>query len=645
MPRGAWIFVIFVLSLAMSVTAAASVRIGNFYYNAPNGIAFIKDDAAAFVIDPGGSYNAGVVAPDDSYHQVFLSHGDNYLIDFQWSRVGDAVVARLESQRPEKLIFKLDKNWPNFSTTYSTTPDGVTGLAKTASGDVSWKFQAKPAPDSSNATSVTLALAGPGKPAYFVAGLGELPSLERVEAMLAEARQNYEQHRPRAEGPSGDIVGAITNNLNNSRVYSNNNHLGAITVSRTFGVNHPNATPYFCWDSFFNGLMASLDNPESAKETVRGILSGQSADGLVPNFTHWGSDGGGTSTDRSQPPVGSMCIWKMHLRHPDLDFLREVYPKLALWHGWWIKARNPKNDGLLCWGTNLDRMDGPLGTLQGALWETGWDDTPHFRDVPGVKMVGHTMNVYAVDLNALWAMDAHYLALMADALGNKDDAEKFRQDEKEMNERINNKLWNEDLGIYCSRFWDNDDRTPGQFLTRVTPMNFYPLISGAASPEHAKRVLAIMTDPEQFWGEWIVPTVSHKDPVYFEQRYWHGTIWAPVNYLVFQGVKRYGSPQLQSEFAQQSVHLFMNNWLGTGQCGENFLSLNGRVGGNPNYTWGALMCLIGVESVVDINDDGTPRTGPGYNEPVTLENIPINGKSYRAVLGYGKPTVTIEKRL
>ena len=30
----------------------SSIRIGNFYYRAPNGIAFIWKDAAAFVIDP-----------------------------------------------------------------------------------------------------------------------------------------------------------------------------------------------------------------------------------------------------------------------------------------------------------------------------------------------------------------------------------------------------------------------------------------------------------------------------------------------------------------------------------------------------------------------------------------------------------------
>ena len=51
----------------------SATRIGNYYYKAPNGIAFIKDDAAAFVINPGGSHNAGTVAPDDSFHRVIFS--------------------------------------------------------------------------------------------------------------------------------------------------------------------------------------------------------------------------------------------------------------------------------------------------------------------------------------------------------------------------------------------------------------------------------------------------------------------------------------------------------------------------------------------------------------------------------------------
>jgi hypothetical protein len=615
---------------------ASSTRIGNFYYQAPNGIAFIQDDAAAFVINPGGSYNAGTVAPDDSFHKIIFSPATATpqlrRVEFQWSRTGDVIVGRLVSADPGEMSFSLGENWPGFSSQFSAEPSSVKGIATLPAGKtVTWRLKAQPELKSADVNEFTVVLGGPAKPTYLVAGFGDLPSFDGIDRLLAEAASAYEGRRPKAKGPSGDILGAIADNLNNSRIYSSDNKRVAISVSRTFGVRSPNACPYFCWDSFFSGLLASLDNPEMGRQTVRAILSYQSADGLVPNYAHWNE--GGISKDRSQPPVGSMCIWKMHQYWPDTDFLREMYPKLTLWHAWWLQARNAKNDGLLQWGSST-------GILQNAQYETGWDDTPQFEGVLGVKMVGHTMNAYAVDLCSLWAMDAYYLARIADAIGRPDDAQRFRQEESDMNRRINAKLWNEKLGIYCSRFWDKPDGTPGDFLTRLTPANFYPLICGAPDVDRAQKVLTIMTDPAQFWGEWILPTVSRQDPLFLGQTYWHGTIWGPVNYLIFQGVKRYASQDLEATFAQKSVHLFMNNWLADGYCCENFLSIDGGVGGNHNYSWGALMCLIGVESIVDI-DDGVPRVGPGYNEPVELMNFPIGGKHHRVSLHLGKAEVTI----
>ena len=150
--------------------------------------------------------------------------------------------------------------------------------------------------------------------------------------------------------------------------------------------------------------------------------------------------------DRSEPPVAALCIWKMHQRYPDdLDFLREVYPKMVAYHAWWPKYRDAKGDGLLEWGSSA-------GDFQSAQYETGWDDNLHYQSA---LMHGKTMNCYAVDLCSMWSIDAHYLALIADALGKGDDAARFRRDESDMNRRINEKLWNDKLGVYCSRFWDD----------------------------------------------------------------------------------------------------------------------------------------------------------------------------------------------
>ena len=178
----------------------------------------------------------------------------------------------------------------------------------------------------------------------------------------------------------------------------------------------------------------------------------------------------------------------MHQRWPDRAFLEEVYPKIVTWHEWWPKARDGRHDGLLEWGGD---------SFGNARLETGWDDTHQFN---GAKMVGKTMNAYAVDLNSRWAMDAEYLALIADEIGKKDDAAKFRDQLIKMNQRINATLWNENLGIYCSRLW-GDDGKPGDFLTHLTPMNFYPLICGAPDAARAERMLKTLSDPALFWGQ------------------------------------------------------------------------------------------------------------------------------------------------
>jgi len=71
----------------------------------------------------------------------------------------------------------------------------------------------------------------------------------------------------------------------------------------------------------------------------------------------------------------------MHQRWPDLDFLREVYPKLVRWHAWWFTARDGNHDGLLEWGSNGQ-------SAHEANYETGWDNSPAFE---GAKMVGNTL--------------------------------------------------------------------------------------------------------------------------------------------------------------------------------------------------------------------------------------------------------------
>ncbi len=679
----------------------SNVVIGNVFLTQPGGIAFVANDEAGILMQVGWSGTPGTAAPDGSINRLRFAQ-DSANISFDWTRTGNAIAARLSADSPVTFALELVPSWPSFQTTYAGSADGafVTGAVPQGSacplapeggedasneclaaeggvdptdgGDagetVIWTFKASQSSvagifvqdpstlDSAiqagqpvqepgaTAGAVVFALT-PGNEVQIVAGFDGLLPFASVDGAIDQADQAYAARRLAASGDWGDFAGAITDNVNNTRLYSSATHRVAHTVSRSTEWNSdPDYPVFFCWDSFFTGLLASLEDPVTGRDTVRGILSFQTTEGLVPNFGGWAS-ADNSSTDRSQPPVGALAVWKMHQRWPDLAFLAEVYPKLVLWHDWWPTARDGNQNGLLEWGSGT-------GSFTDAQLETGWDDNVEYD---GASIVGNNMNVDAVDLNSLWAMDAEYLADIATALGKTADAARFQADHDKMASLIDDQLWNAALGIYCSRPWEpvNGD----VFLTRLTPMNFYPLIAGVPDPTRAAAVLDVMTSPH-FWGggplqtdgdaggdagvngDWILPTVAYDDPAWPGQTYWHGTIWGPVNYLVFQGVKRYATPELQAEFARRSVNLFMTNWTQQGTCGENYLSTTGELGGDLHYTWGALMNLIGVEAAADVGAGGAPAPGKGFTDTFQLNNVPFGGQLYDIQVSGGAATVS-----
>jgi glycogen debranching enzyme len=306
----------------------------------------------------------------------------------------------------------------------------------------------------------------PAKPAMFIMGEPWLPSPSQGSLALNQAGVRYEKARVKASGEWGDFLTPITNQLGHSRVFSPDTGRVSHIVSRNWCL--PDGQVLFCWDSFFNGLLASVENPAAGRDTVRALLAYQLPDGMIANYS---GRGWGQSADRSQPPVGSLCVWKMFQRSPDRAFLQEVYPKLLKWHRWWFTPRGPglppnrdgNRDGLLEWGT-------ATGDVQNARYESGLDDSPLYDDA---TMSGPNMTMDSVDLSAMWAMDADYLARIAEALGFKQDAASLRLDREEMAKRINAKLWNPAIGVYCYRYW-----TPRRPVIALTDPNLFATSDG-----------------------------------------------------------------------------------------------------------------------------------------------------------------------
>ncbi len=113
-----------------------------------------------------------------------------------------------------------------------------------------------------------------------------------------------------------------------------------------------------------------------------------------------------------------------------------------------------------------------------------------------------------------------------------------------------------------------------------------------------------------------------------QQEYWRGDIWGPVNYILWVGIKKYAAPGQIEEYADRNVRLFMHDWQAEGICSENYLSTDGSHNHDPHYTWGALLNLVALESIIDVDDSGQIVLNGTLNKTLTLSHIPLLGKTF-----------------
>jgi hypothetical protein len=158
-------------------------------------------------------------------------------------------------------------------------------------------------------------------------------------------------------------------------------------------------------------------------------------------------------------------------------------------------------------------------------------------------------------------------------------------------------------------------------------------------------MLKHLLNPEEFWGEFVIPTISRDDASFEDQQSRRGTIWPSTNYLVYQGLKAYQFDAVASEFARKSATLFLRTWENYQLCPGNFDSRTGQAGERRYKSWGPLFALIALEEYLDF----TPWEGFrfGIIDPEKkgkLSRIPIQGRHYEVEVSSSKVKLKEEGR-
>jgi putative isomerase len=422
---------------------------------------------------------------------------------------------------------------------------------------------------------------------------GSEKTLDQVTAIVG-AHRTAHQSKLDARGDSKldarsderDVFTAMQTILGWNLTYDPENDRAISPVSRAWSANWGGYV-LFDWDTYFASFMYSLYNRDLAFANAVEVTKGITKRGFVPNCA---SAYHIQSEDRSQPPVGSLMALEIYKRHPERWFLAEVYDELLRWNRWWPTARD--HAGLLSWGSdNVPQLvDGTVHNFQAALYESGLDNSPMYDGVPFNPQT-NLLEISDVGLNALYVADCQALEEMARILGREEDRRELHAREEKYAAALAT-LWDEKSGIYLNRRTDT-----GEASSRLSPTNFYPLIAKAPTPEQARRMIQEhYFNPQEFHGEWVMPSIARSVPGYGDQNYWRGRIWGPMNFLVYLGLRNYDLTDARADLVQRSARLLMKSWQSDRAIYENYNANTGA--GNDvrssdaYYHWGALLGVI-----------------------------------------------------
>jgi hypothetical protein len=417
---------------------------------------------------------------------------------------------------------------------------------------------------------------------------GQARSVAQIRLILDQQLAAFNASN-RKYARQASVSEAIQNVLGWDTIYEPEGRRVISPVSRIWSANWGGYV-LFDWDTFFAASLAAIGDRDLAYVNVIETLREATPQGFVGNFARAGN---WKSFDRSEPPVGALTVLDLYQHFHDKWLLEKGFEPLLRWNRWWAEHR--QLNGYLTWGTDSENQprnsdDTSVGTLQGAKYESGLDNSPMY-DEAFYDNGNHQMQLADVGLMSLYIVDCDSLAQIAQALGKDSERKELSARAAKYRSSLET-LWDEQSGIFL-----NKDLHTGKLCYRLSPTNFYPLIAKAATPQQADRMVRQhLLNTEEFWGEWVIPSIARNDPAFKDQNYWRGRIWGPMNYLVYVGLRNYDQQNARQQFAQKSFNLFLQEWRQNGHVHENYNALTGLGDDVRNsdrfYHWGALLGLI-----------------------------------------------------
>ncbi|CAK5089431.1 unnamed protein product [Meloidogyne enterolobii] len=391
----------------------------------------------------------------------------------------------------------------------------------------------------------------------------------------------------------------------------------------------------FIWDEGFHNMLIHKFDPLLTVQIIGSYLDMMNIDGWMPREIAIGSEA------EARIP-GTFLVQEDWVANPPMFFylmrdfisdkelfhrygpeLKRMYPRMKQLYLWLRNSQAGPKPGTFRWH---DRNATTNMELNPCSLASGFDDFP--------RATHPTEKEYHVDLRCWMAMSSSVLVDLARQFGDEEFLPAIERESETLNdvESLDKLHWSEDKQQYCDYGLHSDsvklvpETTPEgdtilvrkvlkepqyKFVENVNGYsNLFPLfmrILPANSP-HIGPLLKQMRDPEQFWTDFGLRSISTLSPYYFTWNsksgspYWRGPVWINMNYFAIAALKHYSlidgpfkeeAGRLHFELRDNLLKNVAMQYEKTGFLWETYNDKNGQGEGNHPFTgWTTLILKI-----------------------------------------------------
>jgi len=382
------------------------------------------------------------------------------------------------------------------------------------------------------------------------------------------------------------------------------------------------------WDSCLVAMgWAAIDEARAWAE-IRTLFTAQWPDGMLPHIVFhsaepgyfpgpevWGTGRAPDCSGITQPPVAASAVARLWRGAADRAaaeaVVRPLVRRLADWHAWWRRARDPHGRDLVAilhpWESGMDNSpawDAALARVPvDGLPDYARADTAHvdaaqrptraeydrylslvhlFRANGWDSAILHDLSPFRVcdvATNALLLAAEHDLASLAGDLGEPGLRAEAEARAADLSAGLES-LWDAESGLYRAY-----DRVAAAPVPALTSAGFFGLLDPTLPPDR-RDALAATLDAWLETAPFGLASVHPSDPAFDRRRYWRGPSWAIVNALLAWGLDIAGRGDTAERLrtATQAA-------IRTGGFHEYFDPLDGTGLGGRDFSWTAAMWL------------------------------------------------------